>query len=253
MIIFAKAPIPGQVKTRLCPPLTPDEAASLHGSFVLDTLERAKAAITKFRLPMDRFLACAPSVSHAFFKIMEERHSVSLFDQVGADLGARMNQAIATVLTQGYRQAIIVGTDVPSLSLTHYQQACSLLRENDLVLGPSTDGGYYLIGLKRLQPELFADIPWSTNRVCALTREKADGLGLKTALLSEWRDIDSIDDLQALMAETGMMPENPRLTRRPPASTAPGPFPIGRSQPSLSPRTLGALRLIANRLRTRQA
>lgn len=96
-IIFAKAPIPGEVKTRLCPPLTYDEAASLHGSFVLDTLERTKLAITTHRLLSDRYLACSPSASHVFFKIMEERHSVTIFDQVGEDVGARMHHSFTTV------------------------------------------------------------------------------------------------------------------------------------------------------------
>src|SRR4029079_318578 len=90
LVIFAKAPIPGQVKTRLCPPLTPDEAATLHGSFVLDILERTKIATAKLKLPLDRYLACAPSATHVFFKIMEERQSVKLMDQIGDDLGARM-------------------------------------------------------------------------------------------------------------------------------------------------------------------
>ena len=91
LVVFAKAPIPGQVKTRLCPPLTPDEAATVHGSFVLDTLERTKAAVSTFRLPVDRYLACAPSSALAFFRIMEERQAVRLLDQEGDDLGARMN------------------------------------------------------------------------------------------------------------------------------------------------------------------
>src|SRR6185436_20320798 len=92
LVIFAKAPIPGQVKTRLCPPLTPDEAATMHGSFVLDTLERTRAAVSKFRLSVDRYLACAPSSTLAFFKIMEERHAVRLLDQEGDELDARMNR-----------------------------------------------------------------------------------------------------------------------------------------------------------------
>src|SRR6188472_584959 len=90
LVVFANAPIPGQVKTRLCPPLTPDEAATLHGSFVLDILERTKIATAKLKLPLDRYLACAPSATHVFFKIMEERQSVKLMDQIGDDLGARM-------------------------------------------------------------------------------------------------------------------------------------------------------------------
>src|SRR5574341_2529404 len=101
LIIFAKAPIPGQVKTRLCPPLTPDEAASLHGSFVLDALERSRGIAG-----LDRFLACAPSADHVFFKIMEERQSVRLMSQVGDDLGARMSHALAAAFAQGYRHVL---------------------------------------------------------------------------------------------------------------------------------------------------
>src|SRR5690242_8990706 len=92
LVVFGKAPIPGQVKTRLCPPLTPDEAATVHGSFVIDTLERTRNAVSKFRLAADRYLACHPSSALAFFKIMEERQTVRLLDQEGHDLGARMHR-----------------------------------------------------------------------------------------------------------------------------------------------------------------
>ena len=141
LVIFAKAPIPGEVKTRLSPGLTEDEAATLHGSFVLDTLERTKAAVQKFKLPVDRFLACAPSSTHVFFKIMEARHGVTLLDQQGDDLGARMAQAFATLFARGYRHIVVVGTDVPSLPLTHYRDAVQSLTRHDLILGPATDGG----------------------------------------------------------------------------------------------------------------
>ncbi len=227
LIIFAKAPIAGQVKTRLCPPLTPDEAASLHGSFVLDALERSKTAIAKHRLPLDRYLACAPSARHVFFQILEERHRVTLLDQVGENLGARMTYAFSTIFSSGYTNALLVGTDVPSLPLDTYRDALALLADHDLVLGPASDGGYYLIGLKRPAPELFAHIPWSTDRVFDLTRRKADRLELKTGLLPVQRDIDTIDDLLPLIEEAG------------------------KAVSFLSSRTAGALRLIGNRLRSR--
>lgn len=234
LVVFAKAPIPGQVKTRLCPPLTPDEAATLHGSFVLDTLERSKAAVAKLRLPMDRFLACAPDASHVFFKIMEERHGMRVLDQVGEDLGARMAQAFTTIFALGYTQVLIVGTDVPSLPLAHYRQALVLLTTHDLVLGPAKDGGYYLIGTTRAIPELFVDIPWSTDQVLALTEQKAQALGLKTVRLPEWRDVDTIDDLHALIAEQAQDAKRPK------------------QEQIFSARTAGALQLIATRLRTRK-
>lgn len=233
LVIFAKAPVPGQVKTRLCPPLTPDEAATLHGSFVLDTLERSKLAATKLKLPIDRYLACAPSSTLVFFQIMEERHSVKLLDQVGDDLGARMQQAFETLFAKGYQRVFIVGTDVPSLPLEHYKQALALLETNDLVLGPALDGGYYLIGLTRAVPELFATMPWSTDRVLALTLEKAATLGLTTARLPEWRDVDTIDDLNALIDSAALDGKKPK------------------QEHVFSQRTAGALQFIGKKLRAR--
>ena len=232
LIIFAKAPVPGQVKTRLCPPLTPDEAATLHGSFVIDMLERTKVAATKLKLPIDRYLACAPSSALVFFKIMEERQSVTLIDQVGDDLGARMQQAFATLFGKGYRRALIVGTDIPALPLDHYRKALSLLDTHDVVLGPAIDGGYYLIGLKQPRPELFSGIDWSTDRVLAATQEKAAGLGLKTALLPSWRDVDTIDDLHAIVDASALDAKKPK------------------NEQTFSTRTAGALQHLAKRLRS---
>ena len=233
LVIFAKAPIPGQVKTRLCPPLTSDEAATLHGSFVLDTLERTKAAATKFKLPVDRYLACSPSATHVFFKIMEERQGVKLIDQVGDDLGARMNQVFEMLFARGYKDVLIVGTDAPTLPLEQYKQAITLLDTHDLVLGPALDGGYYLISLTRPNPDLFTGIPWSTDQVLKLTQEKAGQLGLKSALLTPWRDIDTIGDLEALIEASATDAKKPK------------------HEQSFSSRTAGALQLLAKRLRTR--
>ena len=232
LVIFAKAPVPGQVKTRLCPPLTPDEAATLHGSFVIDMLERTKVATAKLKLPLDRYLACAPSSTLVFFQIMEERQSVKLIDQVGDDLGARMQQTFASLFGMGYQQVFVVGTDVPSLPLDHYKQALALLDTHDVVLGPALDGGYYLIGLKQPRPELFAGIAWSTDRVLPATQEKAATFGLKTALLSSWRDVDTIDDLQALIDASAADAKKPK------------------NEQAFSSRTAGALQHLAKRLRT---
>ena len=233
LVIFAKAPIPGEVKTRLCPPLTPDEAATLHGSFILDTLERTKTAVMKLKLPIDRYLACAPSSTHVFFKIMEERQGVKLIDQVGDDLGARMDQAFSTLFVQGYRQIVLIGTDVPTLPLDHFKQALTALENHDLVLGPAFDGGYYLIGLKRPIPELFADIPWSTDQVLRLTQEKASAIGLKASLIQPWRDVDTLADLEALIEASTVEAKKPKNDR------------------VFSSRTAGVLETLAKRLRSR--
>lgn len=225
LIIFAKAPIPGQVKTRLCPPLTPDEAASLHGSVVLDMLERSRGAAS-----MDRFLACSPSSDHVFFKILEERHGIRLLTQIGEDLGARMARAMAEVFASGYRQVLVIGTDLPTLPGPVFGDALKLLATHDLVLGPALDGGYYLVGLRKPAPELFAGVPWSTDRVLSATRDRAAALGLTTALLPVRRDLDTVEDLAALIEDTGV---------------AGGTKARGNA---LSPRTAGVLRLLASRL-----
>ncbi|MGH7217439.1 MAG: TIGR04282 family arsenosugar biosynthesis glycosyltransferase [Nitrospiraceae bacterium] len=233
LVIFAKAPIPGEVKTRLCPPLTPDEAATLHGSFVLDMLERTKLAVTTRQLPFHRYLACAPSSNLVFFKIMEERQGVRLLDQVGEDLGERMHHTFLELFAKGYQQVILVGTDVPTLPLTVYQEAFAMLGRSDVVLGPALDGGYYLIGLTQPAEKLFAEVPWSTDQVLAVTRQHARTLGLSIGLTTAWRDVDTVADLQALIADCREDEKKPKQGR------------------TFSMRTAGALQLLATRLNSR--
>ncbi|MBA2252179.1 MAG: TIGR04282 family arsenosugar biosynthesis glycosyltransferase [Nitrospirales bacterium] len=246
LVLFAKAPVPGQVKTRLCPPLTDDEAASLHGSFVLDALERsAQAAIrgvAKHAPRFDRFVACSPSSEHVFFKILEERNGVRLIDQMGDDLGGRMEHALAEMFRIGYQRSVIVGTDLPALPASVYDDAFGLLAQHDLVLGPSLDGGYYLIGLSRTAPEIFRQIPWSTPDVLTLTQTKAHALGLKVALLEPQRDVDTVDDVLALIHDAGL-------------NNAQGVVSKSNKQkaPLLSKRTADALQLIGSRLKERGA
>ena len=233
LVIFAKAPIPGEVKTRLCPPLTPDEAATLHGSFVLDMLERTKLAVTKLQLPFHRYLACAPSSELVFFKIMEERQGVRLLDQVEENLGQRMHRTFVDLFAKGYKQVIIVGTDVPTLPLSIYQEALSMLGRSDVVLGPALDSGYYLIGLKQPAEQLFTGVPWSTDQVLAVTQQQAKALGLSVELTTAWRDVDTSEDLQALITECREDNKKPKQDR------------------IFSMRTSGTLQLLETRLKTR--
>jgi len=233
LIILAEAPIVGQVQTGLCPPLTHDEAATLHGSFVLDTLERTKVAMDKWKLPFDRYLACAPSSQHVFFKIMEERHRVRLIDQLGSDPGSRMRETCRATLDRGHRRLVLTGTDVPTLPLEHYRQTAALLEEHDLVLGPEQGGGYYLLGLAKRADGLFSDIPWSTDRVFRVIREKAESVGLRVACLPEWRSVDSIGDLTSLIEAGARDASLPKAERQ------------------FSARTAGTLQLLAKRIRSR--
>lgn len=208
IIIFAKAPVPGAVKTRMCPPLTPDEAASLHGSLVMDAVER-----TRPLRGFDVFLACTPGMDHPFFQTLAARHRLHLCDQVGEDLGQRMDHALTAVLTRGYAHALLAGTDIPNLSAGHYQRAKTLLQTTDVVLGPTEDGGYYLVGATRPVPALFAGIPWSTGRVLAESRARAEQAGLVVGLLDPERDLDTFDDVQAFLREEAT-PGTPALSTR---------------------------------------
>ncbi len=196
IIIFAKAPVPGEVKTRLCPPLTPDEAASLHGSMVMDALEHIRPL-----RGFDTYLACTPSMDHPFFQTLAARHRLQLCDQVGEDLGQRMDQALTTVLNRGYQYAVLVGTDIPHLSGYTFKQAKEMSQSKDVVFGPTKDGGYYLVGMKTPNSELFANITWSTDRVLTQSQAQAEKLGVTVGLLDPEWDIDTFGDLQEFVSE----------------------------------------------------
>ena len=196
IIIFAKAPVPGTVKTRMCPPLTPDEAASLHGSLVMDAVER-----TRSLRGFDVLLACTPGMEHPFFQTLAARYRIRLCEQVGEDLGQRMDHALTAVFDRGHAHALLVGTDIPNLSARHYERAKTLLQTTDVVLGPTEDGGYYLVGATRPVPALFADIPWSTGNVLAQSQARAERAGLVVGLLDPERDLDTFDDIRAFLQE----------------------------------------------------
>jgi len=223
LIIFAKAPIPGEVKTRLCPPLDPDEAASLHGTLVLDAIER-----TKGLQGIALYVAGTPDLAHPFFKVMEGRYGARLLSQSGPDLGSRMKQAMQDAFDQGAQEVLLTGTDLPALPRAHLIEALKLIKSHDVVLGPTADGGYYLIGLRKMTPAPFEGIAWSTGAVFAETKKKIEAAGLSLGLLPECRDLDTLDDLKAFI---GLIGKDRAMTKR----------------------TEGALRLIATRLKERKA
>lgn len=196
IIVFAKAPIAGQVKTRLCPPLTPDEAASLHGSLVLDILERCQSL-----KGYDRILAGTPSPHHPFFRAMEARFKIPVWDQQGEDLGARMAGVFKQALGAPYRSVVVIGTDIPGINGPLLTAAVKGLQDHDVVLGPTVDGGYYLIGLRSPVPDLFENMPWSTDQVYARTKQKIQELGFTLKILPTLRDFDTVEDLQLFIRE----------------------------------------------------
>jgi rSAM/selenodomain-associated transferase 1 len=202
LIIFAKEPRPGQVKTRLCPPLSPEAAAQLYHSFLQDILEEMA------RLPAMRLaLAFSPPGSQNFFRGLAPA-GVDLFPQTGEDLGERLAQAFARSFAAGFGPVVLRGGDIPDLPAALVSEAHEVLASGQaqLVLGPAADGGYYLVGLTEPQPRLFQGPPWSGSTVLAETLRLARQLGLRVHLLPRWSDIDTYADLLRFVQRTRPAP-----------------------------------------------
>lgn len=198
IMVFSKAPIPGQVKTRLMPPLTSEEAAQLHRELTQKTLQTA----TQKRL-CEVQLWCWPSIDHPFFSMLAQTYSIGRFVQQGADLGERMHHAFGQVLAR-FSSAIIIGCDCPSLTSGDLGQALGQLAQGKLcVLAPAEDGGYVLIGLKQAQPNLFDNMPWGSDQVLGLTRTRLKSLNLDFHELNTQWDLDTVDDLRRYRRENG--------------------------------------------------
>lgn len=178
--MMAKAPVAGLVKTRLCPPLSGDQAATLSAAFALDTW-RAVASVGGF----DPLLFYAGD-REAFPLPLR---GVVGFEQAGEDLGARIENAARIGLDRAAR-AIVIGSDAPALPGALLRLAAGLLEESDAVLGPALDGGYYLIGLRRCEPDLLAGLPWSERNTFAATRDRLIERGYAVAELPAWFDVD---------------------------------------------------------------
>ncbi|GAB6142342.1 TIGR04282 family arsenosugar biosynthesis glycosyltransferase [Methylosoma difficile] len=190
VVIFCKAPVAGQVKTRLMPFLNGEQAAQIHRELSLRTLQW----VTDSQLcPVQ--LWCAPSIDHPFFAETAAQFPVTLHQQHGQHLGERMHHAFTSAL-QHYRQVLLMGCDCPSLTADDLRAAFLALDSHDVVLAPAEDGGYTLIGLKQAHPALFTDIAWGSDQVLAQTRLRIAQQQLTLGLLSEQWDVDRPEDLQ---------------------------------------------------------
>lgn len=208
--IMAKAPRAGEVKTRLCPPLSTNEAAELYRCFLLDKIEQVRT-LTK----ASPAIAYTPDEGRTFFE--EFAPGFVLLPQRGADLGFRLANNFDQLLGMGYQGALAIDSDSPTLPTHFLEEALDLIATPtiDLVLGPSDDGGYYLIGLRKLYGELFEKMAWSTADVMPETIGRAEAKGLKVATLPLWFDVDTAEDLERLKASLQNAQEDAaRHTRR---------------------------------------
>ncbi|MFC6789618.1 DUF2064 domain-containing protein [Methylobacterium komagatae] len=207
--IMAKAPQAGRSKTRLCPPLTPDEAAALSGAFLRDTA--ANIADASRSAPIAAYAAYAPRGTEALIAAhVGAKTGLVLADGTAPmpgdvqGFGRCLLHAIKGMLERGHAAACVLSSDIPTLPTRLLIEAAEhLLAPGDrAVLGASDDGGYYILGLKAAHAEMFADIAWSTASVAEATRERARGIGLPLIELDPWYDVDDAPSLSVLIAET---------------------------------------------------
>jgi rSAM/selenodomain-associated transferase 1 len=190
LMIFCKAPVAGQVKTRLISEITAEQAMQVHIELSVKMLQLA----TQSNLcPVQ--LWCTPSIKHPFFVASAQTYPVTLKQQQGIDLGERMNHAFCSALTS-YSRALIVGCDCPSLTEQDMEEALTALSQRKYcVLAPAEDGGYVLIGLNQTHPELFDNMPWGTELVLEHTRTRIKHYNLRYHALKQQWDLDTPKDL----------------------------------------------------------
>lgn len=183
--LFAKPPVPGQVKTRLIPDIGADKAAAVYRHCLQANIELAKNS------PFDFQIWLTEASDDALFDGVPVRY------QQGRDLGERMLYALQNALREDFRKVILIGSDCLDLSSGLLERVCQKLQQHELVLIPALDGGYVLIAVcAQVHPDLFEDIEWSSEQVLKQTLERAMRRGIDTLIMNPLRDIDRVEDLQ---------------------------------------------------------
>ena len=195
LVVMAKQPRTGYTKTRLCPPFSPQQAAEFYEALLLDTFTLV-GSLSGVRLAV----AFTPALSQDYFQQVTPPGTL-LFPVGGTDIGACLVQATEHLFSAGFSYVIALNSDGPSLPRDYLLQALSLLQDNDVVVGPGEDGGYYLIGLNQFRPEIFQQIPWSTPNVLSQTLAQAEALSLHVALTPSWYDVDTPHEAARLASE----------------------------------------------------
>jgi rSAM/selenodomain-associated transferase 1 len=211
LVVMARRPVPGQSKTRLVPPFTVEEAAALYENLLSDTLRLARATFAA--VP---FVAYTPAGKEAMAYFRRLAPDFQLIAQRGATLGERLAAVLGDLLDQGFDQVAALNSDSPTLPQTYLDDAFNGLDDPavDVVLGPCTDGGYYLIGWKRPHPRLVREVQMSTERVLAETLAVAGEEKLNVSLLAPWYDVDDRVDLERILRDIKADPSVALFTRR---------------------------------------
>ena len=200
LIIFAKLPEPGKVKTRLAADLGNERAAEIYSQLARDIISRVSESdhyqTYIFYDPPEKKAEVAGWLNDSI-----DPEAVSFFPQQGVILGERISLAFEKVFSSNADRSVIIGTDCTDLTRELIEDSFKALRVYDAVIGPAEDGGYYLLGLNRFRPELFQDIEWSTRHVLGQTVERLQESGLRYKVLKTLSDIDNLDDLKRISGD----------------------------------------------------
>ncbi len=191
LILFARVPQLGKVKTRLNPKLPQETVLKLYTRFLNDSIEKISRISDS-----DHFIAGFPEEDLSYFDGISQERGITIFSQSGNDLGDKMRNAFDDRFKEGYKKVVIIGSDSPSLPLENIQIA--FRSEKDIVIGPSADSGYYLIGMNRKRTEVFDGVPWGSEMVLDETLKKIEKAKASLELLPVWYDVDEFQDLVLL-------------------------------------------------------
>jgi uncharacterized protein len=213
LVVMAKAPREGKVKTRLLGALSPEEARRLHVAFLSDTFGLMED-VKEEREELSLALCYTPVGEEEAFEEVEREGSL-MIPQRGENLGERLTNCFADLFALGFESVVVIGADSPTLPGEYVFDAFECFEtDDDVVLGPAEDGGYYLVGMRKLHARIFEDIPWGAAGVMAATTDRAREAELNLVLLPEWRDVDKPEDLERLKSELGESKGGAKFTRR---------------------------------------
>ncbi|MEW6202006.1 MAG: TIGR04282 family arsenosugar biosynthesis glycosyltransferase [bacterium] len=207
LILYARMPEPGKVKTRIAKHLGDEAASEIYRKFLDITVARMRT-LCDAALRIDYY----PDTPEASGYFKHRYPYMQCMPQSGVDLGSRMNHSLNRAFKDGFLSVCITGSDLPDLPMEYIHTAFESLTTHDLVVGPSTDGGYYLIGLRAPAPTLFEDIQWGAPSVLECTIEKAEKAKLSYSLLPQWQDVDTPADLHALQMRLRMNSDKNEFT-----------------------------------------
>ena len=192
IICFTRVPQPGKTKTRLLPVLTGSQCAALHTAFLSDL------AAVYAQMQADLFVSYTPDPDWEMLKSVFPA-AKGFFPQSGADLGEKMYRSICQVLELGYEQVLLTGTDLPLMTASHLEKGFAALNGADIVLGPTSDGGYYLVGMKTPCRAIFENQHYGSGSVLENAVAAAENTGLSVAIATCCNDVDTPEDLRKLL------------------------------------------------------